>query len=511
MKRLTIFIPCLVLIAVAAATRIGAQDHGHDHADDHDHDHGVESAAHPAEQDMPTIAVTRWTDTMELFMEYPEPVAGRPGRFIIHLTVLDGFRPVRAGEITLVFTAADGSREVRIADSLLRDGIFAPDIRLEDPGVYRLDLTYEGPGASGTFSVADVHVLASADAVHAHRDEAADGIALLKEQQWRLPFATEAAVARELKRSVWAIGQVLPAPTAYVEITAPSDGIVQAVEDGDLALPGQRVARGDVVARIAPPLQGDGWTASRLALAQAQRNHERARRLRDKDAISSREFEEAENEYLVRKAGHERLAGGGDGGLLNLTAPIAGQVVDWRVEPGRLLQAGDRLMAIADPTLVWLRVDVYESDFRDLGTPIGAWIDDGGDGWTVPAAALRVLTTGGALDPVTRTVPVLLEIANAEGRLIINESAPVELITSDGEVAVAVPRSAVYEDEGLAVVFVQTGGESFVRRVVELGPTYADRVGILAGIEPGERVVVRGGYHVKLAATATEIGHGHAH
>jgi len=182
-----------------------------------------------------------------------------------------------------------------------------------------------------------------------------------------------------------------------------------------------------------------------------------------------------------------------------------------RVHSGQRLLAGDRLMAIADPAVVWMRVNVYESDFRSMGTPVGAWINNGGEGWIVPPSAMTVLTAGGALDPVTRTVPVLLEIANSDGRLTINESTPIELYTGDGALATAVPRSAVYEDEGLNVVFVQTGGESFAKRIVQTGPRHAGWVSILAGVTAGERVVTRGGYHVKLAATTAEIGHGHAH
>ncbi|MGD9548987.1 MAG: efflux RND transporter periplasmic adaptor subunit [Candidatus Krumholzibacteriia bacterium] len=515
MKLLPTLAVCLSLFALVGAPGALAQDHGHDHGDaptgDHGHDHGVEAAAHPAGDELPTVAVTQWTDSMELFMEYPEMVAASSARFIIHLTILDGFQPVREGKVILTFTKSDGSREVRTADSLLREGIFAPDIGLRDPGSYEFELTYQGPGVTSTFMIPDFRVHASAAAIHAHGDEAGDEITFLKEQQWKIPFATATATEREMKRSVWAIGQVLPSPTAYVEIAAPIDGIVQGADAGDLALPGAHVQRGQVVARIAPPLQGDGWTASQLALAQAERNYERAQRLREQDAISAREFEEAENAYLARRAGHERLAGSGDGGVLNLTAPIDGQVIDWQVKPGQRLRAGDRLMAIADPAVVWLRVNVYESDFRDLGTPVGAWINSGGDGWVVQAEAMKVLTTGGALDPVTRTVPILLEVANTEGRLTINESTPVELYAGEGVVATAVPRSAVYEDEGMDVVFVQAGGESFAKRVVQLGPTFADWVGILAGVEPGERVVVHGGYHVKLAATTAEIGHGHAH
>lgn len=512
MNRIPILAAYLVFFAILGWQGAAAQDHGHDHGDDDGHAHGVETDVHPAAADeMPTVAVTQWTDSMELFMEYPEMVAMRSARFIIHLTILEGFQPVREGMVTLTFTAADGSREVRTAKALLREGIFAPDIGLKEPGAYGFELAYEGPGVSSTFKIPGFRVHASAADGHVHGDEPGDEIVFLKEQQWMVPFATATASEREMKRAVWAIGQVLPSPSAYVEIAAPIDGIVQGADAGDLALPGARVRRGQVVARIAPPLQGDGWTASRLALAQAERNYERARRLREQDAISAREFEEAENAYLARKAGHERLAGSGDGGVLNLTAPIDGQIIDWQVKPGQRLQAGDRLMAIADPAVVWLRVNVYESDVRGLGTPVGVRINGGSDGWVVPSAAMKVLSTGGALDPVTRTVPVLLEITNPEGRLTIHESTPVELYAGDGTVATAVPRSAVYEDEGMDIVFVQADGESFAKRVVQLGPAFADWVGILAGVEPGERVVVRGGYHVKLAATTAEIGHGHAH
>jgi cobalt-zinc-cadmium efflux system membrane fusion protein len=61
-------------------------------------------------------------------------------------------------------------------------------------------------------------------------------------------------------------------------------------------------------------------------------------------------------------------------------------------------------------------------------------------------------------------------------------------------------------------VFVMTGGESFERRPVRVGTREGDWVEIVEGLEPGQRVVSRGAYLVKLAATKTgEIGHGHAH
>ena len=170
-------------------------------------------------------------------------------------------------------------------------------------------------------------------------------------------------------------------------------------------------------------------------------------------------------------------------------------------------------MAVVDPTVVWLKVNVYENDFRTLGRPVGAFInaDGGAGGWSLTENELRLLTTGGALDPATRTIPVLLEVDNQSGRLTINESTPVELYSSEGNSAIAVPKTSVYPDEGINVVFVQTGGESFEKRHVALGPHNDGWVSILDGLHPGDRVVSQGGYHVKLASTSAEIGHGHAH
>jgi membrane fusion protein, heavy metal efflux system len=70
----------------------------------------------------------------------------------------------------------------------------------------------------------------------------------------------------------------------------------------------------------------------------------------------------------------------------------------------------------------------------------------------------------------------------------------------------------VLDEGGLSVVFVMIGGESFERRQVRLGAREGDWVEVLDGLTPGQRVVSRGAYLVKLASTGTaQIGHGHAH
>jgi multidrug efflux pump subunit AcrA (membrane-fusion protein) len=76
----------------------------------------------------------------------------------------------------------------------------------------------------------------------------------------------------------------------------------------------------------------------------------------------------------------------------------------------------------------------------------------------------------------------------------------------------AIPASALQDEDGLSVVYVQAGGERFLRRIVQIGARDGDWVQILGGIQPGERVVTLGTHLVRLAASSGKVPeHGHAH
>ena len=67
-------------------------------------------------------------------------------------------------------------------------------------------------------------------------------------------------------------------------------------------------------------------------------------------------------------------------------------------------------------------------------------------------------------------------------------------------------------EAGRPYVFVQTGGEAFSRRFIELAAQDGDLVGVKSGVTPGERVVVSGAYDVQLASAARGLpAEGHVH
>jgi multidrug efflux pump subunit AcrA (membrane-fusion protein) len=116
------------------------------------------------------------------------------------------------------------------------------------------------------------------------------------------------------------------------------------------------------------------------------------------------------------------------------------------------------------------------------------------------------------IDPVTRTAAVTLEYPSEIGPTLIGARFPARVFHGQPSPHLAVPRSALIDDGGQPVVYVQTGGETFTRRPVRTGIQDGPWVEVLSGIDAGDRVVSEGAYYVKLAAAGgEEIGHGHAH
>ena len=109
-------------------------------------------------------------------------------------------------------------------------------------------------------------------------------------------------------------------------------------------------------------------------------------------------------------------------------------------------------------------------------------------------------------------IEIRFALDNRGPRLRIGQAARLTLFVGDEKSGIAIPESAVVDDGGRPVVFVQTGGESFERRPVRLGGRAEGFVEVISGVEPGERVVSRGAYLVRLAALSTQIpAHGHVH
>jgi len=469
------------------------------------------------EMEAPSTSVTQWTDKMELFMEYPIPVAGEPLKFIIHLTTLDDFKPVTEGTVVLKFANANNEVLEFKADKLLREGIFTPVETIPAPGNYSFTVDYVGNETSDSFDIGQVEVYSSQADIPAQPESEDSGISYLKEQQWKTDFEARPAEKMKVRSSVTAAGEIIPKLQSYAEIVSPVDGIIDVSRNRNMVIPGNEVVKGQIVAVLTPPLDvSNSWTDMKLAYQNSKNEFERAERLLAREAISRREYEKIKNDYLTRKAGYESISGAYgqvSSESFDLRTPITGVVNEVFVVPGQKVSAGQKIMSVINPSEVWLRVNMYEKDYYKIGTPKGASFRISGmdSPVLVDEGDFKLVSAGSVIDARSRTIPFIFEIENPNGILKIGQMFQVDLYTSEEKEAVTIPESAIYDDDGQNVVFIHKEGETFEKRIIEAGGRHLGLIEVRSGLNEGERVVTKGVYQVKLASNTASIGHPHAH
>jgi RND family efflux transporter MFP subunit len=202
---------------------------------------------------------------------------------------------------------------------------------------------------------------------------------------------------------------------------------------------------------------------------------------------------------------------GGAGERVIVRSPIAGVIANAQVTPGAAVEEGQllyRVVAVDRVHVVGAVPEQYLARVQDVKT---AEIEV--PGLSTPLATTRLVSIGRVVDPQTRSVPVTFELASPPAGVAVGQAVTLRLITSPEGNEVTVPASAIVDDGGQSIVFVQAGGESFERRPVRVGgEREGGYVQIVSGLEPGERVVTRGAHLVRLAALSPQTpGHGHVH
>lgn len=508
-------------VLLAACGGSGPDDHGHEHADE-----AAEHAHGDTHSERASLVYTHYTSSTELFVEFPALVVGEASTFAAHFTRESDFKPLTSGTVS-VLLERNGSvvASFRVREPV-RTGIFSPVVTPREAGAFELAVTLENGTLNARHDLGTITVFSDASSVSIKQAEGEGNIGYLKEQQWTNPYAVTLATARPMRRSVPGFATVMAPADGGAEVHAPADGYLAA---SGLAAAGDFVDAGDVLGNLVPRL-GEGFDVGSLLVALEKARAERSlaqddvTRFEDlytKGAIPERRLIEARRRLEVANAElgaarsrAEQYQRGSQQAGIALRAPVSGEIIESSVRPGAFVRDGDRLFRLATPDRRWLEIRVPERYAGSLPSATGAWLDQPGRQPVVLDGehGARVVQIGSAIDPVTRTASVVIEYPANAGPTSVGTRLPASVFVSGPERRLAVPRSALIEDGGRMVVYVQTGGEMFVRRPIELGIFDGDFVEVIDGLDGGERIVSEGAYLVRLAAAGgDDIGHGHAH
>ncbi len=533
------FIATLMLASVLLlAPACGPPDDAGGHAGDDDHPEDA-GHGHSHDEEGDSWAVTAWGERFEIFAEAGPLTAGETARSHTHVTDLADFSPVRAGRVTAVLSAG-GSELAFTQDAALRDGIFDVEIAPAEPGEYDLAFRVETDAGSEEIPAGRVRVGADAEPGGLLDAPAASGggeeaVPFLKEQQWRVAFATAWVELGELAETARGYGEVGTVAGGEIVLTAPIGAVV--LPPGPAAppwpYPGLAVAGGREVFRLATQIHDD-HSLSELeadvriqesALALVEANRQRFLKLFDAGVASSQQMEEADAEVTEHQARLEaarddlataRAARGGAGAaeVITLTAPWSGRIASVEITPGQAVETGAPLARLVKTDPLWVEVALRPADAaRFSGDPAGLELSLAGLDRPVAFAAgdVRLVSRFPEVDAETGTVGVLLEVPGGRAGLRLGSAVEAEILLPSRREGIVIPSSAVVDDGGVSVVYLQVDGESFARRQVELLAEQGEHV-LVEGLEPGQRLVTRGGAAIRRAVLMSGAeAHGHQH
>jgi len=248
--------------------------------------------------------------------------------------------------------------------------------------------------------------------------------------------------------------------------------------------PGDRVNKGEVVAILDVEEIRAKLNQARARFSQAESERERYERLLDKNAVTRQEYESVLARYEVARASVEEaqsvLA------YARVTAPIDGVVTHKLANVGDLASPGRPIYEVADPGSLRLEASVPEalSGFLAIGTLVPVRFASLEEPVTATVSEIAP-----AADPNSRTLTVKLDLPPVDG-LRSGQFGRALIPTGRTEI-LRLPGNAIFRRGQLEFVFVADAGHARLR-LIQTGKRFGDRIEVVSGLEPGEKVIVEG-------------------
>jgi cobalt-zinc-cadmium efflux system membrane fusion protein len=345
-----------------------------------------------------------------------------------------------------------------------------------------------------------------------HKSQQADTVRIPPEAQRQL--MVEEVQLKSIAGDLTLSGKVQYSEDRYAKISSPLVGRVTEVH----AKLGERMSAGQVLLRIESAEIGAAYSDYAKAdsdLNFTTRNYAVAKELYETKALSKKDLVQAENDFLKFQAEYrrarERLLAlrvpafeldkpreqQRISSRFDLKSPIEGTVVERNVTVGQMVgnDPAQMLYTIADLSVLQVVAEVYEKDLRRVTkgaaatVTVEAYPDD-----TFPAIVVYI---GDVVDPSTRTIKVRCNVKNPQLKLKPEMFARLRLKLVSEIPVMVLPKEAVIELGGQGFVYVQTAQDTYVRKAVVTGTVAGDSIQIREGLQPGERVVVKGALLLK--------------
>ena len=350
---------------------------------------------------------------------------------------------------------------------------------------------------------------------HEHDHDAqggSDAITLTPEKAKAAGVKVEVIQPKSFHEVLSVSGHVDAAQNAESVVVANVAGIVNFTRD---ILPGMSVSKNTTLMKIVADRMPEGDPAQRAKIAYetAKTEYERGSRLVKSQIISQREFNLLKEKYETARLSYEAYAKNQTKNGVSATAPMGGFIKNVLVKEGDFVEVGQALATVAQNNRLFLHAEVSERYYSSLKNVTSANFKTPYENKVYELSQLngKLLSYGKTADTNSYYVPVTFSFDNKVD-IVPGSFVEIYLLSKEKPNTLTLPVEALTEEQGLYFIYLQQCPESYKKQEVTLGATNGKEVEILSGLNAGDKVVVRGAYHVKLASASNALpAHSHTH
>jgi hypothetical protein len=309
-----------------------------------------------------------------------------------------------------------------------------------------------------------------------------------KATQHLLSIRTVLTTEAKAPRTVELAGTVIADSNSFGRVQAGHSGRIDA-PDGGLAFVGKHVKKGELLGYLHHHLEAydQGNLKGEIAALQEQiklYEDRLGRYLKAQEAFPRAKIDETRQELeALRQKRKELMPTLAEREAIR--APVSGVVSAANVVAGQSVDAREVMFEIVDPSRFWVEAIAHNAGVvAKLTTAVAVT----GSGESLPLAF-----AGAGLSLKQQAVPLTFQVRKGSPSLSIGMPVTVILQSAVELTGIVLPASSVVRAaSGLSIVWVKREAERFEPYTVRYEPLDGQRVVVLAGLKPEQRVVTEG-------------------
>ncbi|MBT1445010.1 efflux RND transporter periplasmic adaptor subunit [Shewanella sp. JM162201] len=315
-----------------------------------------------------------------------------------------------------------------------------------------------------------------------------------EEEKFAIPVETQFVVQGNVS-SFYSTTATLEAPVEAHVVTRIA-GLIESihVEEGD------RVKKGQLLAVIDAKRQQYDLDRSEAEVLIIEQELQRVKKMKNKEFVSADSI--AKLEYNLQAAIARRDLAQLQVKESRIVSPVDGVVANRNVKAGNMAKEFEELFYVVNQDELHGIVHLPEQQLASLR--LGQHADLYASNDKTRATSAEVLRISPVVDAKSGTFKVTLKVPNQQGSLKAGMFTRVELKYDTHENVITVPYNAVINQDNKQTLYVIKEAQA-ERREVQLGYREGSMVEVVAGLNPGEQLVIRGQQNLKDQSTVEVI------